>query len=177
MEKEVKKMSEITKIELSPAVKALSVAKRVTQLLCELPKLKKGAIENIVIPDDLKETVKVILSQNPPKNVFLMGDTLYYSEHPAVGELRGLVEVLSERVSLCGGVVTIKMDPRGDCDDAEIAINPTKNTIVLRAEGTEMRGSENDEDEIIFSDLSSEEKYEVRYEDGLAFVEEVEEDE
>jgi len=44
---------------------------------------ERGEIEKIVIPDDLKEAVKVILNLNPPKNVFLMGDTLCYSEHPA----------------------------------------------------------------------------------------------
>ena len=158
----------------SPAVKALYMAECVEQLLFDLPALERGEKKTIVIPDDLKEVVKVILNLNPPKNIFLMGDTLLHSEHPAVGQLDGLVEVLSKRVNLCGGVVTVKMSPRGDCDNAEIVINPTENTVVLRSEGTEMRGSDEEDDEVYFADLSSEEKYRVKYYDDLAMLEEEE---
>ena len=149
--------------DFSPAVKALDMAERVERLFFRLSELERGEIEKIVIPDDLKDVVKVILNLNPPKNIFLMGDTLYYSEHPIVGQFEdGLVEVLSERVNLCGEVITIKMSPGRGCNDAEIAINPIENTIVLSSEGTEMQEVENEEG-FAFVDLSSEEKYRVEY--------------
>lgn len=166
-----------TGTEYSPAGRALDMAERVGHLLYRLPELERGKIEKIVVPNDLKKAVMVILNQNPLKKIFLKGDTLYYSEHPIVGELRGLVEVLSERVNLCDGVVTIKMSPRGNCDDAEIAINPTENTIVLRSEGTEMRDADDDGDEYIILNPSSEERYKVKYCDDLAYIKEVDDNE
>lgn len=158
--------------EFSPASKTLDMAERVEHLFFRLPELEEGRIERIVIPDDLKEVVKVILNLNPPKSIFLMGDTLYYSEHPAVGEVDGLVEVLSERVHLCDRVVTVDMSPRGDCDSCTITINPTENTVVLKSEGTEMSREEKDENEdIVFVNTSSEEKFRVRYYDDTATLE------